>query len=93
MYVYKIKLFMIDFEKTNSLRDKLNPIKTNKVDDDSKAKATGGFYFIFIFLLKLLFFHLSQDIILEKMNIIPMLWWQSGIVYFGTVSFVSIFKK
>jgi hypothetical protein len=82
---------MIDFEKTNALRDRLNPLKANE-EGDSKAKTAEGIYFLFIFSLKLLFFYLSQDIILEKMNIVPMLWWESIIVYFGIGAFVSIFK-
>lgn len=80
---------MVDLEKTNELRNKLNPLKTNVEDN----KSTKDFLFLFIFLLKIFFFHLSQDVVLTKFNIPSMLWWESAIVYLGVISFVSIFKK
>ena len=84
---------MIDPVKTDMLREKLNQIRGDETPQkESSHKSSSWFFFIVLF-CKIASLHFTQVFIFEKIGIIPFLWWQTPVMYFGLIVFTSFFKK
>jgi hypothetical protein len=92
---------MVDPEKTNNLRRRLDAIKpvsneeTIHEEDNHEVaqKAKTGWITLGVIIWKNAAFWGAQYLILNKAHIQPFLWWESIFVFAGITAVISQFKK
>jgi len=92
---------MVDPEKTNNLRRRLDAIKPVSNDDvnhdeanhEVAQKAKRGWTTLGVLIGKNTAFWGAQYLILAKAHIQPFLWWESIFVFAGITAVISQFKK
>jgi len=92
---------MVDPEKTNNLRRRLDAIKPvsneeaihEEVNHEVSQKAKSGWTTLGVIIGKNAAFWGAQHLILSKAHIQPFLWWESIFVFAGITAVISQFKK
>ena len=92
---------MVDPEKTNNLRRRLDAIKPvsnqevepEEVNHEVAQKAKSGWVTLGVLIGKNTAFWGAQHLILTKAHIQPFLWWESIFVFAGITAVISQFKK
>jgi hypothetical protein len=87
---------MIDKQKTEYLREKLQQIKENTSIPTSEEKpqtTESATYYLILFALRYFAFFGSQYYILERTAYKPFGLWESLVIYTSLQTFISIIKK
>jgi hypothetical protein len=86
---------MIDKQKTEYLRQKIQQIKedTNISSGEEKAPERTSLYYIILFTLRYFAFFGSQYYILERTTYKPFGLWETLVIYVSFQTFISILKK
>lgn len=87
---------MIDKQKTDFLRKKINQIKEDaSIDPPSKEETNerNSLYYLILFTLRYFAFFGSQYYIIERTDYKPFGLWESFVIYLTLLTFVSILKK
>jgi len=86
---------MLDIEKTNSLKRKLESMKSSDKPalEESRKKIEKGISSLLTIILRVTFIYFAQSIIFQRYSLgAPFAYWETFIVYWGLGAFIGLFK-
>jgi hypothetical protein len=86
---------MIDKQKTDFLRQKIQQIKedTSVSTSEEKAPERSMVYFLSLFIIRYFTFYGSQYFVLSRTTYKPFGLWESFVIFYAILTFISILKK
>jgi hypothetical protein len=84
---------MIDAEKTNSLRKKINQLKEDTIDTRPPEKEQGFVYHLSLFATRFFAVYGAHYYLMKKFGGVPFSIWESFVIFFGFLTLMSLFIK